>query len=491
MTIRIPLTLLASVVLGATAASAATWTVLEDGTGDYPTIQMAMTLCAVGDTVEVGCGTYYEHDIIMKDGVRLVSASQDPSCVTIDAQGLGRVLYYSGIDEFASLCGFTITGGRAASGGGILCKSASYPTIENCIITGNEATEGAGIFCFHGSPTLIDCVIRDNHAYAWGGGISCYDNSLPIVTNCEISANTAGDHGGGAWIHFYSSPQFTGCTFAGNEAGIGGGAMHGVSSNIWLTDCVITGNAADDRGGAFRFADSRPVLDGCTIAGNRATYDAGGAFYCESSPLTLTSSIVWGNGAPFGTTLWLGDTAAFTVSCSLVDTTSAGWAGGAGAPTWSGGSGFTNPLFCGAEDFTNAPTEAGVYELNPSSPALPGASSCGTRIGALGEGSCLAATGVPFAAAGPVPAMSYPNPFRNSTTIEFELPDAAPVRLAVYDTAGRRVRTLVEGTVHAAGRVAVPWDGRDDSGRPVAAGVYFTRLVAGTATGTHRLVHLQ
>ncbi|MBZ0268959.1 right-handed parallel beta-helix repeat-containing protein [bacterium] len=491
MTIRTSLLLLGSVVLGAQPASATTWTVLPDGTGDFPSIQAAVSLCAVGDTVEVACGTYYEHDIIMKDGVRLVSASQDPSCVTVDAQGLGRVFYFSGIDEYASLCGFTITGGRAGSGGGILCKSASYPTIENCIITGNEATEGAGIFCFHGSPTLIDCVIRDNNAYAWGGGISCYDNSLPTVTNCEISANTAGDYGGGAWIHFYSSPQFTDCTFAGNSAGIAGGAMHGVSSNIWMTDCVVTGNAADDRGGAFRFTDSYPVLTGCTVAGNRATNDAGGAFYCESSPLTLTSSIVWGNGAPAGASLYLGDSAPFTISCSNVDTTSAGWSGGAGTANWSGSNGAADPLFCGAEDFAAAPTEAGVYDLNPASPALPGASPCTTLIGALGEGSCLASTGVPFAAAGPVAARSYPNPFRMQTTIEFELPDAAPVRLAVYDTAGRRVRTLVAGTVHAAGRVAVPWDGRDEAGRPVAAGVYFTRLIAGTATGTHRLVHLQ
>jgi flagellar hook assembly protein FlgD len=52
------------------------------------------------------------------------------------------------------------------------------------------------------------------------------------------------------------------------------------------------------------------------------------------------------------------------------------------------------------------------------------------------------------------------------------------VTLSVFDVAGRRVRTLVDGWMRA-GPHSSRWDGRDDGGRAVASGVYFARLEAG------------
>jgi flagellar hook assembly protein FlgD len=54
---------------------------------------------------------------------------------------------------------------------------------------------------------------------------------------------------------------------------------------------------------------------------------------------------------------------------------------------------------------------------------------------------------------------------------------AAPVRLDLYNVAGRRVRNLVRDT-RLAGEYADRWDGEDDDGRKVPAGVYFARLEA-------------
>ena len=68
-----------------------------------------------------------------------------------------------------------------------------------------------------------------------------------------------------------------------------------------------------------------------------------------------------------------------------------------------------------------------------------------------------------------------PNPFSSRTELAFELRGAQPVRLAIYDVAGRRVATLVDGVLSAGGH-AFAWDGRDDEGRPQPAGVYFYRL---------------
>ncbi len=84
-----------------------------------------------------------------------------------------------------------------------------------------------------------------------------------------------------------------------------------------------------------------------------------------------------------------------------------------------------------------------------------------------------------------------PNPFNPATSIPYDLPRAALVRLTVHDAAGRRVRTLVDGTLVQAGRHAAPWDGRDDAGRAVGSGVYFCRLEAGPDVRFSKLVLLR
>jgi flagellar hook assembly protein FlgD len=84
---------------------------------------------------------------------------------------------------------------------------------------------------------------------------------------------------------------------------------------------------------------------------------------------------------------------------------------------------------------------------------------------------------------------SYPNPARagRGTTISFELPATAPVRLQVFDAGGRYVATLVDGLVQA-GPVRLPWDGRDHRGRRVASGKYFYRLQAGDETTSRAIL---
>ncbi len=78
---------------------------------------------------------------------------------------------------------------------------------------------------------------------------------------------------------------------------------------------------------------------------------------------------------------------------------------------------------------------------------------------------------------GPTLVGAFPNPFNPTTGVVFELPHRERVRLSVYDVAGRHVRELAHGT-YPGGRNTVSWDGKDESGRGVAAGVYFLRLIA-------------
>jgi alpha-amylase len=81
---------------------------------------------------------------------------------------------------------------------------------------------------------------------------------------------------------------------------------------------------------------------------------------------------------------------------------------------------------------------------------------------------------------------NHPNPFNPGTLIRYHLTETAPVQLGVYDVAGRRVARLVEEVQEAGSRI-VSWDGRDQAGRTVGAGVYFARLVAG---GQSRVVKM-
>lgn len=80
-----------------------------------------------------------------------------------------------------------------------------------------------------------------------------------------------------------------------------------------------------------------------------------------------------------------------------------------------------------------------------------------------------------------------PNPFNPSTVITFELPQSSRVRLDVFDVAGRRVATVLDRVLDAGPQRAI-WSARDDSGRPLASGVYFYRLRTPTAERTRRMV---
>jgi hypothetical protein len=69
-----------------------------------------------------------------------------------------------------------------------------------------------------------------------------------------------------------------------------------------------------------------------------------------------------------------------------------------------------------------------------------------------------------------------PNPFRGATTMRFDVPDhVGNVSITIYNVRGQVVRTLVDEQMDR-GRYERAWDGRDDAGSPVAAGVYFTTL---------------
>jgi len=97
------------------------------------------------------------------------------------------------------------------------------------------------------------------------------------------------------------------------------------------------------------------------------------------------------------------------------------------------------------------------------------------------------ASGVPVATFTPVELTAFPNPFNPRVQLSFELPEAGPVLLQVFDLRGRAVTTLHEGAL-GAGRHVVGWDGNDRTGTPVAAGIYVVRLTGDGLAAVRKVV---
>lgn len=83
-----------------------------------------------------------------------------------------------------------------------------------------------------------------------------------------------------------------------------------------------------------------------------------------------------------------------------------------------------------------------------------------------------------------------PNPFRSTATLSFSLSRSGFAELEIFSVDGRRVRTLAHGE-RQAGEYRVNWDGFDDFGRSVGAGIYFARLTTSVGRVRQTLVRLR
>ena len=72
---------------------------------------------------------------------------------------------------------------------------------------------------------------------------------------------------------------------------------------------------------------------------------------------------------------------------------------------------------------------------------------------------------------------AYPNPFNPSTTISYRLPRDSNLNLSVYDVLGRKVKVLASG-VYSRGNYTTQWNGKDQKGQQVSAGLYLYKIQA-------------
>jgi len=85
---------------------------------------------------------------------------------------------------------------------------------------------------------------------------------------------------------------------------------------------------------------------------------------------------------------------------------------------------------------------------------------------------------------------NYPNPFNPATTISYEIPQTANVKLTIYNSLGQLVNTLIN-TKQNAGTKTLTWDGRDQAGKMVSSGIYIYRLQADGFTQSRKMLLLR
>lgn len=433
------------VLLGCSSvALARTWYVRPDGTGDVPTIAVAVdSAAAEGDTVLLADGTFAgegnrEVDCLDK-ALTIISETGNPGLCIIDCGCCGEacfercVGFYFRASEHGTprLEGVTITGAC----GGVICDTSSCPEIVDCIFQDNicRAAEigytGAGMYCLDNSePVINDCTFLDNDAWV-GGGLDC-QNSSPTLIGVSFMSNGA-CMGGGMYTHG-GAATLTGCTFDGNVTGCpmsgsgGGGFFCGGSAE--LVDCSFRDNWCSNGFGAGLCyspvsGSDHLEMHGCSIVGNRIE-DLPGAGMAVLSPseydlnVTLDNCTFAQNGSWLGSSnaacLYIEGNATVVLENTVIAFTSDGEAihcESPKAPTltccdiyenaggdWEGciadqyeinGNFSADPKFC---DILS-----GDFQVEDCSPCLPGyhpdGYDCGGIIGTYGAGcACGAAT---------------------------------------------------------------------------------------------------
>jgi subtilisin family serine protease len=151
------------------------------------------------------------------------------------------------------------------------------------------------------------------------------------------------------------------------------------------------------------------------------------------------------------------------------------------------------PVFSGAHDWSEARFDLSAFTGDVRLRLRFGSDGAERRAGWFIDDiriDALDLESAPVAAPGALLARlrpNDPNPFTQQTRLRYELAAPAAVRLQIFDPAGRLVRTLVSGP-QPAGLYEALWDGRDARARALPPGLYFSRLQAGDAHETGKLI---
>jgi hypothetical protein len=344
----------------------------------YATIQSAVDAAGDLDWIKVAAGTftgvsaregvtqvvYIDQAVTVQGGYTLTNwVTPDPEAnrTTLDAQGLGRVLYVIG-GRGTVIDGLHITGGNAfglpgghlptdidgSSGGGVYVHGARDPfgaafTLANNHIYGNTARQGGGVymsFCCENAP-LRGNTFASNSAAQDGGGLLLHAGVAALTDNV-FDSNSA-DRGGGLWAD-HNGSILLGNSFVSNTAHTAGGGLFLFMnmSDAKLNETYIVSNTAGRGGGlAVTGGDagwgrSATLID-TVIADNQASVEGSGIYVVAAYSVQLLHTTLARNGGGDGSGVRIGDfvlqnagpsTVALTNTILVSQSTGIGVAGG-------------------------------------------------------------------------------------------------------------------------------------------------------------------
>jgi parallel beta helix pectate lyase-like protein len=341
---QLALMLLVAASVSISSASAKTWTVYPDGSGDVVNIQAGINAAQDGDVVLATPGIYYERLDFMGKKIHVLGSGAETT--VLNAAGLDgpAVTFANGETEASILEAFTLTGGAGRLDNGSRYGAGAYilgasPTVRNNrfmnnMMVGTEASYGGGIYCASNAgapamPYITDNVFEENLVNTGGGAIAIGNNAAPVIAQNALRRNEA-SQGGALWFDGgTAAPKVLQNTFDGNLASTVGGGLYGkngvqtvlISRNVFVSN--VARGAEQNGGGAIYLELSSAVqVNGNTLIKNRVQgpdlgwggsvvlvdcsggavernlicfSSAGGAIRCTGAGLSIRNNLVWQN----------------------------------------------------------------------------------------------------------------------------------------------------------------------------------------------------
>jgi hypothetical protein len=509
--------------------------------GQYPTIMDAIGAAVDGDTVIVGSLINFGSVSFMGKNI-VVKADPPGGALLTNWIDTYCVYFTGGEDSTAVLDGFRISNtdhgnGMSGStpryeGGGIYIENSS-PTIRNNYIYECFSSGYGGGICAASSSSLIEGnTIIDNNASDGGGlYLDGYSAGGPIrIVSNDIVSNSAGNAGG---IFSSCDLLLVNNRILQNEADTGsGGGLRITGGNVSLFGNLIQNNACHSYGGGIIVDASVVSFEGNIISMNNADFIGGGLFiyssfcYAENNTisgnnaleagygiggigtlnvdtLSLLNTIVWDNSAPnsFVDNVGLFDTNLFVDYSNIEDGIDSIYVDSLSVVYWGEGNIDADPLFetgllsdyhlsLGSPCIDAGNPAPEYYDpedpFNPGYALWPAMGFLRNDMGAYGGsgvGYWLGVEETEPVPPGDAPVLSaYPNPFRDSTTLIFELPRPGRAEVRVYDLSGCLVDVLFDDEVPR-GPACCRFDAGD-----LPSGVYIIRVDSGSGSASLRSI---